>query len=201
MNKNLGVLLDKSTLISGCSETRCISHSLLNYLQENRLGITTKPIIRGVKKRLFHHKAYAISRLNDALCYLKVEELNPFDQKRNYFKVVNFFQYVQNSIFKDRSLENSILPPSVSSRFYSIAREIDEGKQSDPALRKQIWDNPENEDMNILAEALCLKNKYEPLFITSEDYHFIDDLVSNAIKETFGIECYTPEKTLSKLRK
>jgi len=211
MKTEYGILLDKSVIISNCigvSNQRNYHAEFFDYLEKHPfLGIMTKCIQRGCQEKLMERfssnphimkRSYSMERLDEMPSFIRVENVT-FSYFQNKLREVKRFF---NELLKNERIERYSTPTSISPRFRGVIKNM-YVNHTDPERKKldekALWRMPEEEDMKILAEAICLNYKYDPLFIASADYHFTGETVSRTIEKRFDIKCAFPTDVLSEL--
>jgi hypothetical protein len=194
MESKFGILLDKSVILSKCQEEKNYSGDFFYFLESRpHTGIVTHRILAGVENRIRHHSEFEKSQYSDNLGtlmkFLKTQAVG----LNHYLSKLPFV----TKFFEDTVRERMPNPTYVSPIFRKTVAKLQNGISD-----KIVLEQPEEEDIEVLTEAACIKEKAKDntLFLASQDRHFCDDYVSRKIEERFGIKCRWPRDILSEIR-
>jgi len=163
------VLIDNCVLIEGSLNIKNYRSDFFEYIISNPdLGLITESMRKGSE-----------SRLNKILTREKPKRKD---------KVLRRFQNITNSLRIETIGYNQ-----KRKKLYFVNSFLTGIKEGSYRVEVFNW-----EDRLVLAEALCLKERYSPLFLTSYDEHFLS--LSDEIKEELDIKCDTPSNVLRELK-
>ena len=190
-----GILLDKSLIIENCLSNNPDNNDFINFLRSNpEKGIITHKIRSSIKYNISNNRKFSSSRekmitnFRNLETFVKLENVDFNSFKKNMSEVNYFFNNLSNK-------SKMFNPSYVSKPFRGLVAHI---QNSYP--EKIFCKNIETEDKEILSEAICLSERYRPMFLASYDKHFSERFISGKIKTKFGIECGYPHDILSRAK-
>lgn len=200
MNGKYAALLDNNTLLDYCLGDTKASYSKSNEEFFDFLKLHSQPIIGLVtlrtrydvrrqltsKLRYQENKNKCLEKLDRIGDFAKPVSVDHFEFKQNMREVTDFF-----NDFTNQGRNNHINLNQVCRRFQNV---IKSAYNFYP--EKTFLQRPEREDRELLAEALCLSSKYNPLWLVSNDEHFSGNKTSDAIGKAFGIVTGYPKVIL-----
>ena len=185
-----GMLIDKCVLIEEVKRRDTFYSPFFEFLSNNeKTGLVTNNIINGVSDVLNYisrndREAYrALKKFNGILTFLDHKKIDNESFSKN-LDIVNKF-------IEERGQYLGLYKLSRDDT-YSRAkryRQIDECKQRAEDFRL--------EDRKVLSQAITLKPDYSSLFLVTHDKDFVSKRISDAIRETFEINCRTPKYIMS----
>jgi hypothetical protein len=166
MQPEIGILLDNSVILTYCRE------------QKNK-GFSIEFI-------------YSIERRpNLGLTTNRIEN-RVLKQLKDNGSQESFYRFYE---LRD-SLKKEGIDKSEYERNFEDAKKFSFGLKGIKTIRTTPFRRLLREDVERIAEAICIRPRYGTLYFTSLDTDFIDPLISSRIEKKFKIKCKTPKDLL-----